>query len=469
MTDEGALAYGAERVLQGQLPNRDFASLQPPLSYYTAAVMYKVWGTSLLSLRKLGFGIYLALPLLVYGIARSMLGPALSLAAALPVTVVGIPYFHFVPYAAWQGAAASAAAVFLYLRAVRTGSGAGGGLAAGLMTVAAILSRQDQGLYVTLSIVAYTVALNYAGALVAKAALARVFRWWSAGIVLGLAPCAFYWWLKGAIPAMFQQLVVYFLTTYVKTNAAPFPRFSLEQSAAHEAVVGLFYLPPVVCLLAAFWLWRQFRRRRWGMGEANVTFMLAWAGLFFCQVLGRSDIFHLLLTLIPFFILSACLWGAALESGLPKVPFSVAGAVAVGGFLVLTKTMFLGSVRREPEVPLARAGVHYQSGAGLAAFVKEVQQIAPRDRAILCLPYQPMLYFLCERRNPTRWNYLWRGDQTAADHQTLVTEARRDPPAVVVLDDEAELGRFAPVVLDYVHADYRKTAQLGTLSIYLPK
>jgi hypothetical protein len=337
------------------------------------------------------------------------------------------------------------------------------------MTAAAVLSRHDQGFYVALSIVAYTLALKCAGPLVPKATLARVFAWWSAGLVLGFLPWAVYWWIEGALPAMFQQLVVYFVTTYVKTNAVPFPRFSPELPAARNAIVGLFYLPPVVGILAAFWLWRQVRRRLYALREANITFMLVWAGLFYCQVLGRSDNFHLLLTLAPFYILGACLWEAAWSSGVAGASFAVAAAGALAGFLVLTKPVFLRDEGTQEQAPLARAGVRFQGAAGLATFVRRVQEHAPADRSILCLPYQPMLYFLCQRRNPTRWNYLWPGDQTAADHRTLVEEAMHDPPAVVVITDESELGRFAPVVLNYVQADYRKTAEIGHLSIYLPK
>src|SRR5437868_9591768 len=61
--DEGLLAYGAARVMAGDIPHRDFVSLQPPLSYYTSAAMFKVFGTSLATLRILGLAIFLILPL----------------------------------------------------------------------------------------------------------------------------------------------------------------------------------------------------------------------------------------------------------------------------------------------------------------------------------------------------------------------------------------------------------------------
>src|SRR5437764_15148860 len=68
--DEGLLAYGAVRVTHGEVPHRDFVSLQPPLSFYTAAGIFKLCGTSLASLRSFGLSIFLLSPILAYGVAR---------------------------------------------------------------------------------------------------------------------------------------------------------------------------------------------------------------------------------------------------------------------------------------------------------------------------------------------------------------------------------------------------------------
>src|SRR5436190_23810917 len=91
--DEGLVAYGAERVCEGQQPNRDFFSLQPPLSHYAGAAAFKLLGTSLGSLRVLGLGLYVVIPLLIYSLARNLLRPGLALAAAGPALVMGLPYF----------------------------------------------------------------------------------------------------------------------------------------------------------------------------------------------------------------------------------------------------------------------------------------------------------------------------------------------------------------------------------------
>src|SRR5437588_9173754 len=72
--DEGLLAYGTVRVMDGQIPHRDFVSLQPPLSYYTSAAVFKIFGTSLLSLRIFGLFLFLLLPLLIYAVGRNFMG-----------------------------------------------------------------------------------------------------------------------------------------------------------------------------------------------------------------------------------------------------------------------------------------------------------------------------------------------------------------------------------------------------------
>src|SRR5437762_13542806 len=70
--DEGLLAYGAVRVAGGQIPHRDFVSLQPPLSFYTTAALFQICGTSLATLRIFGLAIFLLLPVLIYGVARNL-------------------------------------------------------------------------------------------------------------------------------------------------------------------------------------------------------------------------------------------------------------------------------------------------------------------------------------------------------------------------------------------------------------
>ena len=118
---------------------------------------------------------------------------------------------------------------------------------------------------------------------------------------------------------------------------------------------------------------------------------------------------------------------------------------------------------------LERGGVRVENAEATADVVRAMQKYAPPDRSILCLPYQPMFYFLCERRNPTRWNYLWPGDQTASDYEALILQAKNDPPAVVLIMKEQAMSSYASAILDYVHAEYRRAGDSADLGVYLPQ
>ena len=116
---------------------------------------------------------------------------------------------------------------------------------------------------------------------------------------------------------------------------------------------------------------------------------------------------------------------------------------------------------------LPRGGVRVQQPEVIMTFVNALQGSVPPERSILALPYQPMFYFLSNRRNPTRWNYLWPGDQTTEDHQRLVEQAERDPPAVVVLGRDENFSTYAPTVAEYIQDKYVHTGNFGNLEIYL--
>jgi hypothetical protein len=487
--DEGFLAHGAVRVMEGQVPHRDFVSVQPPLGFYTAAAMFKLLGTSLETLRFLGLGIYLAIPLLIYTIARNLAGPVLSLAAAAPAAMLGISFFNFVPYSVWQGITASlcAAALFLYAGMIGQNSLRRCCLAlpAGVLGAVSMLLRHDQGLYLAMSIAAYIVALKWTkGSDESASSWKLLGGLWLCGMVLVFLPFGIYWLAVGALPEMFNQLVVFPMSMYAKTSSLPFPRFASAQSLVYNAAVSLYYLPPVVVGMAALWLAAQAVRKRFGVPEAKLAFVTLWCALYYCQSLARSDLCHLLIALPPFFVLCAWCWrevSASLECAAAKriksrfAPVllstlaSCCAAAFVVGYLLTLKLVLLPPVQAGKMVALARAGVRIPDAADLESIVQCVQSLAPEDRSILCLPYQPMYYFLCERRNPTRWNCLWPGDQTLEDHQDLIRQARKDPPAVVVITDESALSCYAPAILDYVHREYRRYAEAGALTVYLPK
>jgi hypothetical protein len=470
--DEGLLAYGAVRVMHGEVPQRDFVSVQPPLSFYTAAGIFGLCGTSLVSLRAFGLSIFLLLPLLIYGVGRTFIGPILAFAAAAPACILGLPYCNFVPLAVWQGIAASLAAVLFFLPAVIS-TRQWLAFPAGVLTAVSLALRHDQAVYTMASIVVLTVALALVrGDSVPKTNLKRALLLWLAGLAIVLVPGIVAWWSVGALPEMFRQLILFPLTTYRKTSSLPFPRFTVWHSIRESAVVLLFYLPPIIQAIAALYVVRSVINRRFGRCEALLTFLVVWSVLFYLQVLIRSDFTHLVITLPPFFLLTAFGWLMVHQKFANhhqiNLTLSAVVAVLVASFLWVLHSFALPDVTRANEqLALDRGGVRIEHARVVADFVQRVQASVPPDRSILVLPYQPMFYFLCERRNPTRWNYLWAGDQTAQDHERLIEEAERDPPAMVLLGQQREVAEFAPTIIEYLRQRYLWTGDVGDLAIYV--
>jgi hypothetical protein len=70
--DEGFFVYGAERVLEGQLPMSDFTSY-PPGSYFLLALLFKVFGVNLLVSRFMEMAFLLMNGLMMFYIGRRLM------------------------------------------------------------------------------------------------------------------------------------------------------------------------------------------------------------------------------------------------------------------------------------------------------------------------------------------------------------------------------------------------------------
>jgi hypothetical protein len=473
--DEGCLAYGALRVLEGQIPNRDFVTPQAPLSFYAVAATFEVLGTSLLSMRILGLAIFILIPLLIYGIGRCLMSKALALMAAIPGCILGLPFFNFAPLAMWQGVAASIAAVLLFAYAIMKKQ-MRWAIASGAAAALALFLRHDQAVYTSLALGVFVLAEGFGHGKDPQRHVMRTLAVpWLTGFALIIVPLIIFFSSVGAIPEMFRQLVVFPLTIYPKTSSVPFPKILWNAPLSENAWITLFYLPPVVQIVAACYLAYSIIRNDFTRRHRVLLFLTFWSGLFSIQTLTRSDLEHLLPTLPPFFLLVCFGWSLVFGFVKDRVPIlgyilAISGAICTLACLVVLSGATLQAVVDSAEpLQLERAGgIRIPKASVLTDFVQRLQSRVPADHSILALPYEPMFYFLAKRRNPTRWNYLWPGDQTPADHARLIAEVERDPPDVVLLTIELRFATQAKAIVQYVHDHYDLNAGDETdLNIYV--
>jgi len=73
LLDEGENLHNGLRILNGDLPYRDFYTLLPPLDNYWAAISFKMFGVSIFSPRLLSSMVFSVLPVIFFLIARKSL------------------------------------------------------------------------------------------------------------------------------------------------------------------------------------------------------------------------------------------------------------------------------------------------------------------------------------------------------------------------------------------------------------
>jgi hypothetical protein len=280
---------------------------------------------------------------------------------------------------------------------------------------------------------------------------------------------------------MFQQLVVLPLTAYAATSSRPWPELQASASVGQNLAVALYYVPVLAVVLGTATLGRRAATRALAGADFDLALLVVFAALFYVQVFARSDLNHLVITLAPAYVLLACgLEGCArwLEAAEPPAPAwrGVLALTGVGAFgaavLWLAAPAFLESAQRERRMlalPRARLWVPVLEAAVIERAVAFFRNSVRPDEPILALPYQPIYYFLAERRNPTRWLYLWPGDQTPDDHAELLREVQADLPGAVVLSGVGRMKEFAPEIVAFVDREYVPVARLGGMIFYLAK
>ena len=132
--DEGALAQSAERLLQGELPHRDFDDIYTGGLAYLDAAAFRLFGTTLWSMRLVLFAVFLAWVPIVFYLASRFVKPVAAAGITLLAVVWSLPNYP-APMPSWYNlflATFGVAALFRHLEDGRRRWLVAAGLAGGL-------------------------------------------------------------------------------------------------------------------------------------------------------------------------------------------------------------------------------------------------------------------------------------------------------------------------------------------------
>ncbi len=301
--DEGIVVYGADRVLKGDIPYRDFWTMYAPGQFYTVALIFKFFGTNLFVTRIYSATINLLLVLLVYFIVKKVSGYRMALLSFILSTLWmgGWGLFHSSPTPAgtfWSLFSLLFVVDFLCRRnhlSLFIG---------GILTGITAIFRHDIGGYTFIS--STVVLLPYIYLKVADRSVRRTISVWLrylAGTAISFGPFAIYFLVKVPIRDLIFDLIIFPARVFPRVRDLPYPPFALNFYSF------LFYFPIIIYILGGIFILLNISRLK-DLDGKDWSSILFWiiGVFFFNQAWVRSDVPHLLPTIIPAIMLLTSLY-----------------------------------------------------------------------------------------------------------------------------------------------------------------
>lgn len=472
IADEGYLWYGAQRVMRGEVPIRDFMSYDPGRYYWSAALMSLGGDEGIVALRLAvtafqALGLFAALHVLI----RDTPAAPRALLLVVAVTLLAWMFPRHKLFDISMSIFLVAVLAFL-IRQPTTRSYLLAGIAVGL---AAVFGR-NHGVYGaagSIGAIAY-LALGRSGPRIPQA-----FASWAAGVGIGFMPVIFMAAVMPGFAAAFVESIR-FLFELGSTNlplpvpwpwSAAFGRLPFLD-ASREALVGVFFISVVVfgvCTIA----WAFLARVR-GSEPAPVIVAAGLMALPYAHfAYSRADVNHLAQGVFPFLIGAFAL--VARGSATVRWPFAAA-LCAASLFVMLP--LHPGWRCRLPEqcvsteVGASRLTIDRSTAGDIDLLRNLVERFATGGRLFYVAPFWPGAYAVFDRRSPVWEIYPVLPRNEPMQRAEIQRLAAAEPGFVVILDrplDGREELRFRnthPLIYRYVEENFETVAGLASDPAY---
>lgn len=487
LIDEGHLANGARRVAGGEVLYRDVYTVYPPASFYVVGWLFDLCGKSLIVARAFHVVFTLVLAVLTYGASRRLMEPPFAFLAGALVAATGWAVIAEGCHYAYLYGAIPMAALLVLARADEQGRLERGPLVAvGALAGLALAFRLEP--FVGLALAGGVVVFVRAG--FGREAVAKL-SWLVAGTLLVVVPIGLYFAFEGAFGALFEAVFWTSFGQYLQGGEFNLPMPELEWIPSEWSRRGLrrwfigweFRVPVLLYLFALFEAGRALIRRARSDGReavsATVLMRLSLAlfgAVLYLRATGRSDYYHLAPILFPAYILGC--------DGLARLGRRVAApgwlALPLVG-TILAASLFIHQFDRAAEralarrayAPLVAGGPYLDPNDRIDELVAELRARTDAGEPIVVLPWHPIVYFLADRPNPTRFDWLFPGYlKTEAEVDAFIASIERSSVRIVAYSpisidgqDDRSLAAFAPAIHRYLSTHFRRVKREGRFLI----
>jgi 4-amino-4-deoxy-L-arabinose transferase-like glycosyltransferase len=443
--DEGLSLQAAQRILQGQVPYRDFFSLVTPGSYYWTALLFRVFGDSILVTRATLVAYGGLFSLLTYFLARRVCSRSHAALGACLLTITSLPYY-FVAEHNWDSTVWTCLALYCAVRLLERPN-LSWAFALGFFASLTCLFEQSKGGGLALGLAAGFLLLSYRfgrRALFTGKRLAAL----ALGLTLPVFVTLLYFGVERSLRPMLADWL-WPLKHYNSVNLVPYgylPLSPLEWHTIHSGsllwrLFALFTLSPtflipalpiLALMLLGCHLFGLRAHRAWDREQAYYVLVCSCiAGLLLSVLVARPDLSHIIY-LAPIFYLVLC-WilegkafgGAFLPATRPVIAAYVVLSFSGFGLALLLNA---GNARQTLKTRRGTLRTTIQD-----AVVPYVQAHVPEGTEIFVYPYQPLYYYLTGSNNITSYDFLYPGYNTPGQFRQAAQQLDAGRPTAVLL------------------------------------
>jgi len=500
--DEGFAVYNAFRVMNGEVPYKDFWMIYPPGQFYTLALLFKLFGANILVERIWDVLLRFAITVTVYVFATKLVNPTNALVPWVVVTL-------WLASTGFYGYAATPALLFILFGALCLFNFFArrralwvfiGGLFVGI----SILFRHDLGCYALISVI--SVLALFASVHRDDEQLTPPHRTLSGmftfllGVSVPVVPMLIHLISVVPIHELWSDLIVNPITLSPRFYSLPLPPAfpvlpGLTGDTSTRSYANFitaewvpFYLPFLIfgfTILALIKTSRLAASLRWG------TMLLALLGVTFSiQAIRRADDIHFLpMTLIAVILLSFLLVIVHTTWGRTSVILLLAILIPMAAPYYIFKPMRQWVANVLPYSPLRCFSNFERSGCAIVDADQEravqfIQTRVPRDEPIFVgnsrhdriYVNDIMFYFLADRQSATKYHQLERSLVTTLPVQQEIVESLKSRQVGYVVlvslwenqteQNESGVSSGVTILDDFIRFNYQPAAHFGAYAIY---
>jgi 4-amino-4-deoxy-L-arabinose transferase-like glycosyltransferase len=442
--DEGIVLQGAERILNGQIPYRDFFSFYTPGAFYLIAGLFKLFADSFLIARTSVAVAGAACSTVTYVLARRVCPRGVALLAAVLATTCGAAFRFLVLHNVYStlGCCLSVYAAIRWLETRRCGwiflAGAlasltflteqskGGGLMVGLAFGVALLGILDHGndrIKLALTVAAAGFLVPVIGTLC----------YFAAHGITGLMLQSWIWPIRhyttaNHVPYGYQNWSDHTRDAIFRTGPMP---VRITKTVAILPGLLVPILPLVGVGILIYWI---IQSKRDGASVPNqsgyyILICSVSTGLFLSVLMARADIIHLMyLTPLWYLILAWAVGARGIRSSSlisSRVPLI---ALVVISFGLLSMALLSSAVGARERIQTRRGAVFVGRSDTVIAYVQA--HIVPSGDLVV-YPYLPLYNYLTHTNNPTAYDFFQPGMNTSAQAEEIVRSLQKSQPPVL--------------------------------------